>query len=107
MRPASDFIYIQLSNSRVFLIIQLSNSRAFAREKFGPEEIYPLFFSGQLHFWEKKIIIKIPSLTVENQKNRCIPCISWSAAIFAVVTKYSILFPSFAFFLNSSHFAFG
>lgn len=43
----------------VFLIIQLSNSRAFAREKFGPEEIYPLFFSGQLHFWEKKIIIKI------------------------------------------------
>ena len=50
---------------------------------------------------------KPPSLTVENQKNRCIPCISWSAAIFAVVTKYSILFPSFAFFLNSSHFAFG
>ena len=60
-------------------------------------------------YWTKRKVcgIIIPSLTVENQKNRCIPCISWSAAIFAVVTKYSILFPSFAFFLNSSHFAFG
>ena len=49
----------------------------------------------------------IPSLTVENQKNRCIPCICWSAAIFAVVMKYSNLFFSFTFFLNGSHFTFG
>jgi len=50
---------------------------------------------------------KIPSLTVSKRKNRCIPCIYWVAAIFAVVTKYSNLFPSFTFFLDSSHFTFG
>ncbi len=49
----------------------------------------------------------IPSLTVSKRKNRCIPCIYWVAAIFAVVTKYSNLFPSFTFFLDSSHFTFG
>jgi len=50
---------------------------------------------------------KIPSLTVGDLKNRCIPCICWSAAIFAVVMKYSNLFFSFTFFLNGSHFTFG
>ena len=87
MRPASDFIYIQLSNSR--------EKFRFIRRTL------------RLHFTFDIGCAIFPSLTVENQKNRCIPCISWSAAIFAVVTKYSILFPSFAFFLNSSHFAFG
>lgn len=51
--------------------------------------------------------VKIPSLTVGDLKNRCIPCICWSAAIFAVVMKYSNLFFSFTFFLNGSHFTFG
>lgn len=48
----------------------------------------------------------IPSLTVRKRKNRCIPCGYWAAAIFAVVTDYSILFFPFAFFLNISHFTF-
>ena len=49
----------------------------------------------------------IPSLTVDGRKNRCIPCIYWVAAIFAVVTDYSNLFFSFTFFLDCSHLAFG
>ena len=48
----------------------------------------------------------IPSLTVRKSKNRCIPCGYWAAAIFAVVTDYSILFFPFTFFLNISHFTF-
>ena len=50
---------------------------------------------------------KIPSLTVERLKNRCIPCVYWAAAIFLVVTEYSNLFFSFAFFLDGFHFTFG
>ena len=50
---------------------------------------------------------KIPSLTVAEIKNRCIPCVYWGTAIFVVVIKYSNLFCSFAFFLDRSHFAFG
>ena len=49
----------------------------------------------------------IPSLTVERLKNRCIPCVYWAAAIFLVVTEYSNLFFSFAFFLDGFHFTFG
>ena len=48
----------------------------------------------------------IPFLTVRKRKNRCIPCSYWAAAIFAVVTDYSILFFPFTFFLNISHFTF-
>lgn len=50
---------------------------------------------------------KILSLTVDGRKNRCIPCIYWAAAIFAVVADYSNLFLSLTFFLNRSHFTFG
>ena len=53
----------------------------------------------------KRVII--PSLTVAEIKNRCIPCVYWGTAIFVVVMKYSNLFFSFAFFLDRSHFAFG
>ena len=49
----------------------------------------------------------ILSLTVSRLKNRCIPCVFWVTAIFAVVTKYSNLFFPFTFFLNGSHAAFG
>lgn len=49
----------------------------------------------------------LPSLTVAEIKNRCIPCVYWGTAIFVVVMKYSNLFFSFAFFLDRSHFAFG
>ena len=49
----------------------------------------------------------LPSLTVGEQKNRCIPCVYWDVAIFFVVTEYSNLFFSFTFFLNGSHFTFG
>ena len=49
----------------------------------------------------------LPSLTVAEIKNRCIPCVYWDTAIFIVVMKYSNLFFSFAFFLDRSHFAFG
>ena len=55
--------------------------------------------------WKKDYII--PSLTVAEIKNRCIPCVYWGTAIFVVVMKYSNLFFSFAFFLDRSHFAFG
>lgn len=53
------------------------------------------------------IYATIPSLTVVKRKNRCIPCIYWDSAIFCVVMVYSILFPSFTFFLNGFHFTFG
>ena len=49
----------------------------------------------------------ILSLTIDGRKNRCIPCIYWAAAIFAVVADYSNLFLSLTFFLNRSHFTFG
>ncbi len=50
---------------------------------------------------------KVPSLTVVWRKNRCIPCIYWATAIFAVVTESSNLFFPFTFFLNGPHIAFG
>lgn len=53
------------------------------------------------------VSVIIPFLTVGKRKNRCIPCIYWGTAIFCFVTKYSILFSSFAFFLNVLHFTFG
>ena len=46
---------------------------------------------------------KILSLTVVGRKNRCIPCIYWATAIFAVVSDYSNLFLPLAFFLDRSH----
>ncbi len=49
----------------------------------------------------------IPSLTVVWRKNRCIPCVYWATAIFAVVTESSNLFFPFTFFLNGPHIAFG
>lgn len=56
---------------------------------------------------ETAFCVIIPSLTVAEIKNRCIPCVYWGTAIFVVVMKYSNLFFSFAFFLDRSHFAFG
>lgn len=53
------------------------------------------------------LFVIILSLTVSRLKNRCIPCVFWVTAIFAVVTKYSNLFFPFTFFLNGSHAAFG
>src|SRR5699024_9467692 len=49
------------------------------------------------------ICVKILSLTVVGRKNRCIPCIYWATAIFAVVSDYSNLFLPLAFFLDRSH----
>ena len=66
-----------------------------------------------LKFWKQQLYTRllflsiIPSLTVAEIKNRCIPCVYWGTAIFVVVMKYSNLFFSFAFFLDRSHFAFG
>ena len=50
---------------------------------------------------------KIPSLTVDERKNLCIPCVYWDTEIFAVVSNYSNLFLPLTFFLDCSHFAFG
>ena len=58
-------------------------------------------------FSKNHLYFIIPSLTVAEIKNRCIPCVYWGTAIFVVVMKYSNLFFSFAFFLDRSHFAFG
>lgn len=63
------------------------------------------FIKKYLHYLNISYII--PSLTVAEIKNRCIPCVYWGTAIFVVVMKYSNLFFSFAFFLDRSHFAFG
>ena len=49
----------------------------------------------------------IPSLTVDEGENRCIPCIYWATAIFTVVTEYSNLFLSLTFFLDCPHFTSG
>ena len=49
----------------------------------------------------------ILSLTVVGGKNRCIPCVYWATAVFTVVSNYSNLFLTFAFFLDCSHFTFG
>ena len=58
-----------------------------------------------LHFFQTSYII--PSLTVDEGENRCIPCIYWATAIFTVVTEYSNLFLSLTFFLDCPHFTFG
>ena len=52
------------------------------------------------------ICCTILSLTVVRRKNRCIPCVYWGSAIFAIVLKYSNLFLPFTFFLYGFHFAF-
>lgn len=88
------FSDIQLSNSRageVVLFYFPEHSIAEKREKYK----------------ETAFCVIIPSLTVAEIKNRCIPCVYWGTAIFVVVMKYSNLFFSFAFFLDRSHFAFG
>ena len=61
----------------------------------------------QNYLTESPFLSKIPSLTVVGRKNRCIPCVYWATAIFAVVLNYSNLFLPFAFFLDCSHFTFG
>ena len=73
------------------------------------KEIIPLPFLGYQIFKDNGLYLRnmIPSLTVAEIKNRCIPCVYWGTAIFVVVMKYSNLFFSFAFFLDRSHFAFG
>ena len=55
------------------------------------------------HFSFPSFYYKILSLTVVGRKNRCIPCIYWATAIFAVVADYSNLFLPLAFFLDRSH----
>ena len=67
--------------------------------------LLPYFLRSEAAKWTAYDII--PSLTVAEIKNRCIPCVYWGTAIFVVVMKYSNLFFSFAFFLDRSHFAFG
>ncbi len=85
----------------VFLIALQQYGEKSKRKKKNPKK-------KRIIYWTKrKVCGIIPSLTVSKRKNRCIPCIYWVAAIFAVVTKYSNLFPSFTFFLDSSHFTFG
>ena len=72
------------------------------------EKINILFLDIELPGKDGVMVGKyIPSLTVAEIKNRCIPCVYWGTAIFVVVMKYSNLFFSFAFFLDRSHFAFG
>lgn len=56
---------------------------------------------------KESCFVYIPSLTVVERKNRCIPCIYWDTAILCFATEFSNLFPSFALFLNCFHFAFG
>lgn len=72
-----------MRTARYFSIIQLSNSRII--------------------FTEFSFFAIILSLTVVGRKNRCIPCIYWATAIFAVVSDYSNLFLPLAFFLDRSH----
>ena len=83
MRPARYFSIIQLSNSRK------KSKRSFEKSNFLVDET------------QKYGIIL--SLTVVGRKNRCIPCIYWATAIFAVVSDYSNLFLPLAFFLDRSH----
>ena len=63
------------------------------------------FLSGKPDFLcnKKSKCDMILSLTVVGRKNRCIPCIYWATAIFAVVSDYSNLFLPLAFFLDRSH----
>lgn len=101
MRPVSTFFDIQLSNSRApFLRSVPSRSLAIS----FIIAILLCFKIVRLRIQSVPIII--PSLTVRKRKNRGIPCGYWAAAIFAVVTDYSILFFPFTFFLNISHFTF-
>lgn len=92
--------------AKYFSIIQLSNSRA--RHRVNSNELLrqnTFVCFKQLQFDHKSYII--PSLTVVKEKNRCIPHVYWSAAIFGLVTVFSNLLPSFTFFLNVFHFTFG
>lgn len=90
MRPAGTFSDIQLSNSRTALCLCV---KTIQKRKAG--------------YTRNTISSIIPSLTVAEIKNRCIPCVYCGTAIFVIVMKYSNLFFSFAFFLDRSHFAFG
>ena len=117
MRPASPISIIQLSNSRADVpsaTKRLHLYRSLSYQALSSPHLYSIssFFpksnpkiANHLHF--PKNNAKIPSLTVSNRKNRCIPYIYWAVAIFSVVTNYSNLFFSFTFFLNCFHFAFG
>lgn len=97
MRPASCFSIIQLSNSRIEKIRYIpAADKTFLR----------LISSLNINFTFLILSDIIPSLTVSKRKNRCIPYIYWSAAIFVVVMEYSNLFSSFTLFLNCFHFAF-
>ena len=49
----------------------------------------------------------LPSLTVLENKKRCSPDKYWGTAFFARFMIYSILFPSFTFFLDSFHLPLG
>ena len=81
------------------------------KENVNHHKIYNIYAKNNVFFYVSREtlcgMIKIPSLTVAEIKNRCIPCVYWGTAIFVVVMKYSNLFFSFAFFLDRSHFAFG
>ena len=93
-----------MRTARYFSIIQLSNSRAFCQNPWTGERIWrkPFFRNVKLTERENLFIIFL-SLTVVGRKNRCIPCIYWATAIFAVVSDYSNLFLPLAFFLDRSH----
>ena len=67
----------------------------------------PFIFHFLCSFTFLCISFIILSLTVVGRKNRCIPCIYWATAIFAVVSDYSNLFLSLTFFLDCPHFTFG
>lgn len=110
MRPASYFSIIQLSNSRVFC----KKSAVWNGEKSSKTSTCCWNFLENLPYNKRVLKLTVTllndiilSLTVDGRKNRCIPCICWAAAIFAVVTNYSNLFLPFTFFLDHSHFTFG
>ena len=75
-----------------------------------PFESYKIMgVAGAGRLWSAQSVAnggKILSLTVVRRKNRCIPCVYWGSAIFAIVLKYSNLFLPFTFFLYGFHFAF-
>ena len=95
------------------IVILLATRELFRKQKkidlsFTEFEILHLLMRSPGRVFSKEQIYDIiPSLTVAEIKNRCIPCVYWGTAIFVVVMKYSNLFFSFAFFLDRSHFAFG
>ena len=100
-----------MRTARYFSIIQLSNSRIQKNRIFHGYDFKscPFFVikpaciktNTFLLFYRGGAIVL--SLTVVGRKNRCIPCIYWATAIFAVVSDYSNLFLPLAFFLDRSH----